>query len=493
MMLKEFDFDKVDNRYANFKRSELGEKLDQLQRIVQRLDIPVLILVDGWESSGKGFIINDLTRELDPRYVRVEVFEKPSEEERNHPSAWRFWRKIPSRREIVVYDRSFYYQVFNHDDRTEQKLSQRVDELLSLEKMLVDDETIVIKLFLNVSQETQKDTIKRLEKSNRNKLLLSDEDYQQKDDYAGHQKWFDKVLKATDLSYSPWNIISAEDLKLASKTALGLVIEQITAGIEQITLRRDARNDQPTHDFTSEYLPLDEVDVSLKLSDTKYDEQLEKLQKEAAELVYECYVNNIPIVLAFEGVDAAGKGGAIKRLTRHIDPRSYKIYGINAPNEVERLFHYLWRFQVEMPEDNEMVIFDRSWYGRVLVERVEGFTHQVAWQRAYNEINQMEAMLTNHGTVVMKFFLYIDADEQAKRFQARLDEPEKNYKITSEDWRNREKWDEYIEAINEMLVRTNTSNAPWYIVSGQDKYYARIQVLKHFIKHVTKRLKANEE
>lgn len=492
-MLKDFDFDQVDNRYDNFKRSALGDQLDQLQRIVQRLDIPVLILVDGWESSGKGFVINDLTRELDPRYVRVEVFEQPNAQEQDYPSVWRFWRKIPSRREMVVYDRSFYYQVFNHDQRTDEKLSQRVDELLSLEKMLIDDETIVIKLFLNVTQETQKENIKRLEKSNRNQLLLSDEDYRQNDDYCGHQEWFDKVLKATDLPYSHWNIIAAEDLKLASKTVLGLVIEQITAGIEQITLRRSGKDDLPQHVFNADSLPLDEVDITLKLSNKEYDKQLETLQKQASELVYECYVKKIPIVLAFEGVDAAGKGGAIKRLTRHIDPRSYKIYGINAPNQVESLFHYLWRFQIEMPQDNEMVIFDRSWYGRVLVERVEGFVHQTAWERAYDEINQMEAVLTNHGTVVMKFFLYIDADEQAKRFQARLDEAEKNYKITSEDWRNREKWNEYIEAMNEMLVRTNTPHAPWYIVPGQDKYYARVQVLKHFIEHIKAHLTTREE
>lgn len=491
-MLKNFANEKVDDRYANFKRSQLGDQLDQLQRIVQRLDIPVLILVDGWESSGKGFVINDLTRELDPRYVRVEVFEKPTEEEEEHPSVWRFWRSIPSRREMVVYDRSFYYQVFNHDKRTDQMLSQRVEELLSLEKMLVDDQTIVIKLFLNISEDTQKKNIKRLEKSTRSKILLSVEDYQQSDDYEGHQKWFDKVLKATDLAYSPWHIISAEDLKLASKTALGLVIEQITAGIEQITLRRTAKDDLPAHVFQAESLPLDEVDISLKLSEKEYDDQLEDLQKEAAELVYECYVRNIPIVLAFEGVDAAGKGGAIKRLTRHIDPRSYKIYGINAPNQLESLFHYLWRFQVEMPRDNEMVIFDRSWYGRVLVERAEGFAHQAEWERAYDEINQMERVLTNHGTAVMKFFLYIDKNEQASRFQARLDEPDKNYKITSEDWRNRDKWDAYIAAMNEMLVRTNQPNAPWYIISGQDKYYARFQVLKCFIKQLKEHLKTTK-
>lgn len=485
-MLNQFDFNQVDNRYENFKRSDLGDKLDQLQRIAQRLDIPVLILVDGWESSGKGQIINDLTRELDPRYVRVEVFEEENDIELAHPSVWRFWQKIPSRREIVVYDRSFYYQVFNYDERTDKKLSQRINELLSLEKMLIDDNTIVIKLFLNVTEETQAKRIKKLEQSVRKEFLLSKEDYQQNESYPQHQEWFNKVLKATNTKYSPWHIISTEDLKLGAKTALGVTIEAITAGIETITLRRTNVEHESEHHYNIEAPKLDELDLSLSLTEEEYDEIKEDLQREAAELVYECYIKDIAIVVAFEGVDSAGKGGAIKRLTRYIDPRSYKIYGINAPNSVEDLFHYMWRFQREFPKDGDMVIFDRSWYGRVLVERVEELAPQADWERAYSEINQMEQALTDHGTIVMKFFLYIDKDEQTKRFNARIDEPDKNYKITGEDFRNREKWDEYIEAMNEMLERTNQPEAPWYVIPGNSKYYARIEVMKHFIKHLKK-------
>lgn len=487
-MLKQFDFDQIDDRFDNFKRSDLGDRLDRLQRIAQRLNIPILILVDGWESSGKGQIINDLTRELDPRYVRVEVFEAPNDIERAHPSIWRFWQKIPSRREMVVYDRSFYYQVFNHDERTDAKLDQRIAELLSLEKMLLDDQTIIIKLFLNVSHKTQTKRIHKLEESVRKDILLSQEDYEQNKAYEEHQKWFDQVLEATDTKFSPWHIISTEDLKLGAKTALGTTIDAVTAGIEQITLKRTNQEKETTHTFETEAPVLNELDLNRSLMKEEYDKVKEELQKEAAELVYQCYLKDISIVLAFEGVDAAGKGGAIKRLTRHIDPRSYSIYGINAPNSVEEIFHYLWRFQTELPADGDMVIFDRSWYGRVLVERVEKLTPQADWQRAYDEINQMEKNLTDHGTAVMKFFLYIDKDEQAERFKARIDEPEKNYKITAEDFRNRDKWDEYIDAMNEMLECTHKEKAPWFVIPGNDKYYARIQVIKEFIKYLKEHL-----
>ncbi|MGO4937692.1 phosphate:AMP phosphotransferase [Fundicoccus sp. Sow4_H7] len=482
-MLESFDFKQEAGNYDSFKRSELGEKLDRLQRIVSNLDIPVLILVDGWESSGKGFVINDLTRELDPRFVRVEVFEEATDVEKKHPSVWRFWQKIPSHNEIAIYDRSFYYQVFNKDKRTNKMLKQRTQELLNLEKMLLDDDTIVIKFFLNISEATQEKRIKKLEKSENRSYLLSDEDYEQNKHYEEHQMWFDKVLKATDLQESPWHIINAEDRKVASKEVLAITLDKINAGIERIT--RERKETQAVkRDFSLEKDQLSLVNLSQSISDKDYDKQLENLQQEAAELVYKCYLNNTAIILAFEGMDAAGKGGAIKRLTRYIDPRSYKIHGIKAPNTIEKDHHYLWRFEQNFPKDGDMVIFDRSWYGRVLVERVENFATQKEWERAYDEINQMEKVQTDHGSIVMKFFLVIDKNEQKERFEDRENEIDKNYKITDEDWRNRGKWDAYYDAFNEMLQRTNTENAPWFVIAANDKKFARIQVLKHFIEHI---------
>ncbi|HHX55006.1 MAG TPA: hypothetical protein GX705_01500, partial [Clostridiales bacterium] len=195
------------------------------------------------------------------------------------------------------------------------------------------------------------------------------------------------------------------------------------------------------------------------------------------------YIKGIPCVLAFEGMDAAGKGGAIERLTRYMDPRGYEVIPTSAPDETEISYNYLWRFYRDFPNKGRISIFDRSWYGRVMVERIEGFAEEAEWKRAYNEINQMEKHLNNFGTLVLKFFVCIDKDEQLERFKDREQEANKLYKITDEDWRNRDKWDEYIIAMNEMLVRTNTEYAPWIIVEGNDKQHARLKVLEKFIEY----------
>ena len=193
----------------------------------------------------------------------------------------------------------------------------------------------------------------------------------------------------------------------------------------------------------------------------------------------------IPVVLGFEGWDAGGKGGAIKRLTEAMDPRGYVVNPTAAPSAVEKNHHYLWRFW----KAGHVAIFDRTWYGRVMVERIEGFCTKEEWQRAYKEINDMEAHLAHSGAIVLKFWMHIDKDEQERRFKERMENPEKQWKITDEDWRNREKWDQYEEAVNEMVIRTSTSYAPWIIVEGNDKYYARIKVLESVVNAIERRLK----
>lgn len=487
IMLKEMDFDKLPQTYADDKTKHLGEEFDKLQRELQAKNIPVLILLEGWESSGKGHILNDLAREMDPRYVRVEVFEETTEEEESHQTSWRYWQRIPSRQEIVIYDRSFYNVVLNDRKIKEKDLQGKIQELKNFETMLTDDGYIVIKYFLHVTEDRQKKRIKELEKSEYQEYLLDDIDYDQNNHYDKYLKHFEEVLELTNSETHPWHIINAQDLKLASKQILGKTMEIIREAVPQVEAER--RKKQATNrDFKLEDDQLDKEDLSRQLTKEEYHEIKDDLQERAAKLVYECYTKGIPIVLAFEGVDAAGKGGAIQRLTREIDPRSYKIFGIKAPTQEELDHHYLWRFQTKFPQDGQMRIFDRSWYGRVLVERIEGFASEKEWERAYQEINQMEKELTDHGTILMKFFLYIDKDEQAARFEDRQEDPDKNYKITDEDWRNREKWDAYELAYEEMLARTSKDQAPWYVVGTNQKYFARIQVLKTFIAHVEKYL-----
>ena len=234
---------------------------------------------------------------------------------------------------------------------------------------------------------------------------------------------------------------------------------------------------------------LDAVDLSKSLTKSVYKKELADLQKRMALLHSELYRRRIPVVIGFEGWDAGGKGGAIHRLTQTMDPRGYEVIPTSAPNDIEKAHHYLWRFWNHMPKAGHVAIFDRTWYGRVMVERIEGFCTENEWRRAYSEINRMEAQLADAGAIVLKFWLHIDKDEQKKRFEERMEDPNKQWKITDEDWRNREKWDDYVKAVDEMILRTSTTYAPWIVVEGNDKLYARIKVLRTVVEAIEKRVK----
>ncbi|MGC1379047.1 MAG: hypothetical protein WA821_22650 [Anaerolineales bacterium] len=223
---------------------------------------------------------------------------------------------------------------------------------------------------------------------------------------------------------------------------------------------------------------LENLDLTVKLPREEYEKQLKVLQAELHELAFQVYVQKRPVVIVFEGMDAAGKGGAIKRLTEKMDPRGYVVWPISAPAGDEKERHYLYRFWRRLPEQGQIAIFDRSWYGRVLVERLEGFCSEDAWKRAYVEINHFERQLTDFGTIMLKFWLHISKDEQLQRFREREQINYKSWKITDEDWRNRGKWEDYMLATQEMLLKTSTPTAPWTLVESNDKLFSRIQVLR---------------
>ncbi|WP_277630519.1 phosphate:AMP phosphotransferase [Atopococcus tabaci] len=488
-MLKEYDFSKFENPYSDFKRKELGERLARAQRLVQNLDIPVLIIVDGWESSGKGYVIKDLVRELNPKTYKVSVFERPTEEEEARPFLWRFWEKTPQKGSMAIFDRSFYFKLLNDPTIQDDELEKNIQDISSIEKQLLDDNAIIIKFFLHQTEKTQQKRIDELQKDEYRSFMISERDEDQYKNYDTYLKHFDEILKKSDFTFSKWHILSTEDLKAASEKALGTTIDLIHEGIDRIMGMKNGGVQRFYRETIPSEKPLQDVDLNLHLSDKEYEKQKDELQLEAQRLAFKLYTSGIPTVLVFEGVDAAGKGGAIERLTRQMDPRGYEVITTSAPSDYEAQHHYLWRFYRNFPKKGDIKIFDRSWYGRVMVERVEQFATVEEWERAYEEINQMEQHLHNFGTLVLKFFLYIDKDEQLERFKDRQEEADKIYKITEEDWRNREKWDDYIEAMDEMLVRTDTSEAPWVIVEAQDKKYARIKVLKEFIYHAKKALK----
>lgn len=475
-------------KFQNFKRSELAQRLGRLSRICNDLDIPILIIVDGWESSGRGFVIKDLCREFAAKNFDVDVFDKDESYDDKFPFIRKFWVNVPQKGKIKIFDRSFYYKIFEKKNLSDKKIQERIDSIKSIEKALFDDQTIILKFFLNIDKKEQKKRIEKLEDSFKEDFYMDGLDFDQQKNYKDYEKHFKKTLKATDFPYARWEIVDSNDKKSASKEVLGLAIDRISQGMERVIRQRE-ENENNKRDYVSSSNILQNIDLSKTISDDEYEEKKDKLQDEVAKIMYKYYQKGISQVLVFEGVDAAGKDGAIERLIKEVDPRLYKVHGISAPSKEELSRNYLWRFFTKLPKDGYIGIFSRSWYGRVMVERVEGFAKTNEWDRAYGEILDMEKQIYDHGSLVLKFFVTIDKDEQLKRFKDRQRNPDKQYKITDEDWRNREKWDQYIDAMNEMLERTNSNYAPWIIVEGNSKKYARIKVMEEYIKAAKNHLK----
>ena len=301
-------------------------------------------------------------------------------------------------------------------------------------------------------------------------------DFRQNKNYESVKSLIERILQASDTDIAPWYIIPSTDERLATVQIMNTVVNCIENALE----RHDSVNGA-VNPWSGNTSVIDSLDLSKSIEEDLYEKRLAEVQKKLREYQHILYKKRRALVVVYEGMDAAGKGGNIRRLTAKLDPRGYEVIPISAPNDAEKSYHYLWRFWTNMPKDGHIAIFDRSWYGRVLVERVEGFASEAEWARAYREINDMEEQLHDHGTILAKFWLHIDLEEQLKRFQARENDPEKQWKITPEDWRNREKWDIYKPAIEEMLVRTSTSYAPWTVVESNDKRYARVKVLETLV------------
>jgi polyphosphate kinase 2 (PPK2 family) len=298
------------------------------------------------------------------------------------------------------------------------------------------------------------------------------------------------MIESTDTDNAPWTIIESTDKKFASikifKTLIKILNEAIIKKEKQINSIPASNENHIIHDNSINTSILDQINPAIDIPDDQYKNQLKEYQNRLRDLEYIIYKKRIPVIILYEGWDAAGKGGNIRRLIQKMDPRGYEVIPISAPNDIEKAHHYLWRFWNKMPKAGHIAIFDRSWYGRVMVERVEGFCSDNEWKRAYNEINEMEKHFINFGMVLVKFWLHIDKDEQLRRFKERESTSYKNWKLTDEDWRNREKWDFYKLAIDEMLYRTSTSYAPWTIVESNFKKYARIKTLKTVIDCIEK-------
>ncbi len=494
-MLEKIDLSKkVDKKTYRRVMDEAEEKLGLLQRECKDAGIPVILVFEGMGAAGKGVQINRLIQALDPRGFDVYACDRPTEDEQMRPFLWRYWTKTPAKGRIAVFDRSWYrsVQVDRFDGLTrEDKLGDAYQDILSFEKQLCDDGTVIMKFFLYIDKDEQKKRFKKLEGSKETSWRVTEEDWNRNKDFDRYLKMNEEMLEKTDTDYAPWVIIEAVDKDYAALKIVSTVMDRLEYELEHRRPedgKQALRQESKTRERFKNGV-LSGIDLSKSLTEEEYKTRLKKLQKRLAELHSELYRLRIPVVIGFEGWDAGGKGGAIKRLTSNLDPRGYRVNPTAAPNDIEKVHHYLWRFWNSVPKAGHIAIFDRTWYGRVMVERIEGFCSEAQWRRAYQEINEMESHMANAGAVVLKFWLHIDKDEQERRFRERQANPAKQWKITDEDWRNREKWDQYEEAVNEMLIRTSTTYAPWIVVEGNDKRYARVKVLQTVVDALEKKVK----
>ena len=497
------------------KMPQLEARLGRLQRECKALGIPIMIVFEGFGASGKGLQIGRLIQSMDPRGFEVHPIKNETEEERMHPFMWRFWTKTPAKGRIAIYDGSWYRRVIldRFEKRTKNKeLADVFHSINSFEEQLAEDGTLIIKLLLDIDKKEQKKRFDKLEKNKETAWRVTQGDKERNVHYDEYAAMMEDMLFKTDTDYAPWTIIESMDKRFATLKIYTTVIKAMADQIEKLQKEKEEKEAKKLADSESaaggetdavaeiakeedeeikdlQVSILSKADLSLHYTREEYKEKLDKLQKKMEKLHGELYRRRIPVVLGFEGWDAGGKGGAIKRLTERMDARGYVVNPTASPNDIEKAHHYLWRFWRAMPKDGHVAIFDRTWYGRVMVERIEGFCTTEEWKRAYKEINDMEKDLYDAGAIVIKFWMHIDKDEQERRFRERQENPEKQWKITDEDWRNREKWDQYEDAVNEMLMRTSTDYAPWVVVEGNDKYYARVKVLRTVVEAIEARLK----
>ncbi len=391
-MLDKIDLSKkVDKKLYEQKRDELQTKLGALQRECKAAGIPVIIVFEGMGAAGKGVQINSLIQALDPRGFDVYACNRASEEEQMRPFLWRYWTKTPAKGRIAIFDRSLYriVQVDRFDGLTEEKeLPAAYQDILSFEKQLSDDGTVIIKFFLYIDQKEQKKRFDRLDSSKETAWRVTREDLKRNEEFDRYLKMNEEMLENTDTDYGPWTIIEAVDKRYASLKIMATVYERLKNELA----RKKSPEQRPASSKAGESAlyqngVLSGIDLSKKLSRTEYKKELKKLQQRLEELHSEIYRLRIPVVLGFEGWDAGGKGGAIRRLTSHLDPRGYRVNPTASPNDIEKVHHYLWRFWNNVPKAGHIAIFDRTWYGRVMVERIEGFCTEAEWKRAYQEIN----------------------------------------------------------------------------------------------------------
>lgn len=493
-----------------FESAELGHKLSkgEYRRVEPdlRADLldaqyalakdgrfPVIILISGVRGAGKGETVNLLNEWMDPRHIMASAFDSPSDEERERPPMWRFWRALPPKGKIGMLFGSWYTQpiidrVFRNTKAND--LTRSIEEINHFEKMLADDGALILKFWFHLSKKRQKRRLRQLASDPETSWKITERDWDFFKVYDRFYRVGEQTLRETSSAWAPWIVVEGSDPEYRAVTVGRVLLEAMQKRLAAPPERRQKKSiAAPLVQSVDHVSVLDRLDLSLAVPRAKYQKKLLEYQKELALLTRHPRFREHTVVAVFEGMDAAGKGGAIRRITGGLDARLYRVIPVAAPTDEERAQPYLWRFWRHLPRKGRFTLYDRSWYGRVLVERVEGFAAEADWMRAYSEINDFEAQLAGNGAIVVKYWLQLSKDEQYKRFKAREKTRHKQFKITEEDWRNRKRWDDYRQAAVDLIDRTSTAEAPWTLVEANDKYWARLKVMKTLVEAIRAKLK----
>jgi len=481
-----------------FESAEIGHKLKketfekQLPKLREALldaqfdlweqkRFPVVILLHGLESSGRSEMANALNNWFDPRRIDTYAEIEPTDEERERPFMWRFWRALPKKGTISIFLTSWYTPPFNIAFENGGKLGKRIDRTIEqinrFERMLADEGALVLKFWLHMSKPDQKRRIAAMYDDKDTRWRLTERDWHALEHYKRIRRIVGHGIRLTNQAHAPWHIVEATDRQYREMEIGRKIADRMRRRLDARIAAPCAAAPKPAPAIDGKRL-LDALDHTQRLGENDYERLLDKYQRKLALLARDKKFARRSYVAVFEGFDAAGKGGAIQRVTNALDARVRKVIRIGAPNEEEAGYPYLWRFWRALPRRGRLTVFDRSWYGRVLVERIEGYCREEDWLRAFSEINDFEQDMIDNETCVTKFWLSITKDEQLRRFKEREAAGFKRFKIGPDDWRNRKQWDAYVDAVDDMVDRTSTGAAPWYLIEANDKRFARIKVLK---------------
>ncbi len=485
----------VANREFREREVALRTRLLLLQyRALELARFPLIIDFAGVDGAGKGTTINMLNKWMDPRFVRTIGYRAPSEDERARPRFWRYWRDLPPKGRTGLflsgrYSRPLLDRVNGEVDDNE--FDRRLGEIIRFENALASDGALILKFWMHLGRDQQQARLEELSADPLRSYQVSDRDWRNHERYDDFIEAAERIITRTNRVDAAWTIVEGSDgnyRHLRVGEFLATELERHLDSWEQAPSVAGPANGGSRETLPPAPTVFDTLDLSKSVSRKRYEKKLAQRQAELGELGRRAFADDQSTVLVFEGADASGKGGAIRRTVWSLDARAYRVHQFAAPTEEERAHHYLWRFWRRLPRAGHVAVFDRSWYGRVLVERAEGFATEAEWRRAYAEINNFEQEIADSGILLLKFWLQISSEEQLARFQKREKSPYKHWKLTDEDWRNREMWDTYQRLGHDVVQFTSTKDAPWILVEANDKQYARLKVLKTVVDHLEARL-----